>query len=661
MLATMTDYARWAQFNDSIEDDEEERARARLRAQREDMSEKEVRRLHECWDKPEFRAMFNEYAEEVSDPKHKAETEAYLTQCEAEQRAAAGEGVVDAAGGGAGLAPPTQQDGSQLLKPEKGFVVKTWSRASENTSFDRALGKVFVNVCQHRDIARPESEVVVAPDGRRGESWSMPNLCSPAVREEKDKAGHTCSVVDIVFHPEVLERGEVAGPRGERWRQMVARTAVEQSARHHSLHLDAEDFKLLKLKYFGEQRDEKGVAQGCCTMAWKPAGGFAAKGDRAGPSGGAADGGAAAGGAAAPGAAAAAGAAGTAGRSSGGGSNGSAKDRGDPAPAAGGRDAGPLSPSPPALEPEPATAPRYTLVHRGSQDGVSDLTGSWSDVRLQPASEGGTGRPRELALRVELPEVQTAADLDLDITARHVSLGEEARRYTLELDLPFEIAPERCSAKYDRGKHALTIVMPVLPPPDGGVGVSFQPASAGQTEAEARAEIEAAAAVEAAAREAAAEEEAARRASVRAAREAEAKAASDARDEARRRAVAQAEAEASARERAMARGAPLQRAAEAATREAASCNPLQEAPPRPTLPLSAEKTAMAAQATDSNGDATAAPASPRSSDGEWVMVEEKEKEKEKEKAPHPCDGEAPDGDCNDAVPSFRNGLLFDLD
>ena len=82
------------------------------------MSEKEQRRLHECWEKPEFQRMFNEYAEEVtrdlalacrnraklirihppalvprgalqvSDPKHRAETEAYLTQCEAEARGA---------------------------------------------------------------------------------------------------------------------------------------------------------------------------------------------------------------------------------------------------------------------------------------------------------------------------------------------------------------------------------------------------------------------------------------------------------------------------------------------------------------------------------------------------------------------------------------------
>ena len=50
------------------------------------MTTDEVKRLHDCWEKPEFKAMFHEYAEEVSDPKHRAEQEAYLAQCEREQR-----------------------------------------------------------------------------------------------------------------------------------------------------------------------------------------------------------------------------------------------------------------------------------------------------------------------------------------------------------------------------------------------------------------------------------------------------------------------------------------------------------------------------------------------------------------------------------------------
>ena len=82
-----TNYDKWAKFEKELPEDEEDIARRKLRKQKDDMSDKEVRRLHECWEQPEFRRMFEEYQEEVTDPKHRAETEEYLAQCEAEQRA----------------------------------------------------------------------------------------------------------------------------------------------------------------------------------------------------------------------------------------------------------------------------------------------------------------------------------------------------------------------------------------------------------------------------------------------------------------------------------------------------------------------------------------------------------------------------------------------
>ena len=53
-----------------------------------------------------------------------------------------------------------QPAGSQLLKPHKGFVVKTWSRAAGRKDFDRELGKVFINVCIHEEIEPPEATEV---------------------------------------------------------------------------------------------------------------------------------------------------------------------------------------------------------------------------------------------------------------------------------------------------------------------------------------------------------------------------------------------------------------------------------------------------------------------------------------------------------------------
>eukprot|EP00965_Chrysotila_dentata_P216341 6189316-Pleurochrysis_carterae.AAC.4 len=60
----MTDYKKWEALDRDLaeEKDEEEIARERLRQLREDMSDKEARRLHECWEKPEFRQLFQECA-----------------------------------------------------------------------------------------------------------------------------------------------------------------------------------------------------------------------------------------------------------------------------------------------------------------------------------------------------------------------------------------------------------------------------------------------------------------------------------------------------------------------------------------------------------------------------------------------------------------------
>ena len=156
-----TNYDKWAQIEKDLPEDEEDQARARLRQQKENMSEKEVRRLHECWEQPEFRQMWDEYQQEVSDPAHRAETEEYLAQVEAEQRAGkaaapppAGLQVESLSGAVPGMpdqtqAPPSAPEGSELLKPNKGFVLKTFERQAGHSDFDREMGKVFINVCSH--------------------------------------------------------------------------------------------------------------------------------------------------------------------------------------------------------------------------------------------------------------------------------------------------------------------------------------------------------------------------------------------------------------------------------------------------------------------------------------------------------------------------------
>eukprot|EP00962_Isochrysis_galbana_P028062 scaffold8850_cov134-Isochrysis_galbana.AAC.1 len=115
---------------------------------------------------------------------------------------------------------------------------------------------------------------------------------------------------------------------------------------------------------------------------------------------------------------------------------------------------------------------------------ASSVGGSLSQLVRLGASPAP--RPKELVVRIELPGVASAADVDLDITPRRLSLREEATGFELDLELPHAIDETHGSAKFDRSKQALTVVLPVVAS-DAAPAV-FKPATEGQAAAEAAAE-----------------------------------------------------------------------------------------------------------------------------------------------------------------------------
>ena len=524
----MTDYKKWEEIEASIPDDEDDKARQRLKEQKANMSDNEVRRLHECWEKPEFKAMFQEYADEVSDPTHKAETEKYLAQCEAEQRAErdAKDGYLHGRSASefdslknSVPGQPEAPDGQQLLKPSKGFVVKTWQKTPGKSDFDRETGKFFINVCSHEEIDKPTAQDVTAPDGRKGQTWSMPHLCSPTIKDEKDKAGHKCAVVDIVFNTEVLRRIDAPQGYGERWKGMVAKTALEMVCKLHELELDMEEHKLLNMKYFGD------TGEGPSTLSWRPSAAFEEseppKAKRSPKAQAAAA-------ESAPKPAT---------------TQGAPKATSQATNSSGGGDASQPPPPPKASAAAPAKpkaprtrAPKYSIVHRG----VGDIGSAWNDTKLS-----SSGRPRELCVKLELPELSSAGEIDLDITERKLEMKHTGVGYELSLPLPFPVLSDQGSAKFDKAKRVLTVTLPVAaaaaPMPQ------WQPAEKGQSEEERAIEEAAEKAAEAEARAAAEAAETARRAEERAAREAKAKQEEDARESRRLAAIAAAEREAARR------------------------------------------------------------------------------------------------------------------
>ena len=146
----------------------------------------EVQKFETAFKDPEFKKMFAEYAKEISDPKNKAESDAYLRQLEYENKVESvyGKGV-------------------QLVIPTAGFVVKTADDADGK--------KVFLNVC-HSDKCEDAKGSKVAG----GMQWQVPHTLG-GCHEETDKSGAACDAYDFVVSTHTFELCQ----RDDRIRNMV--------------------------------------------------------------------------------------------------------------------------------------------------------------------------------------------------------------------------------------------------------------------------------------------------------------------------------------------------------------------------------------------------------------------------------------------------------
>ena len=97
------------------------------------MTEEEATKFKSAFEDEKFRAILADYMEEISDPKHREETEAYITQLEGEDQVPAGK---------------------ELVRPESCFVVKSYIQSSDATETGEKAGKgekIFVNIVQVRN------------------------------------------------------------------------------------------------------------------------------------------------------------------------------------------------------------------------------------------------------------------------------------------------------------------------------------------------------------------------------------------------------------------------------------------------------------------------------------------------------------------------------
>ncbi|XP_032727069.1 protein kintoun isoform X1 [Lontra canadensis] len=178
-----------------------------------DLSGEEVQRLTSAFQDPEFRRMFTQYAEELTDPENRRRYEEEITALERERG-------VDV----------------RFVHPQPGHVLRT--------SLDGAR-RCFVNVCSNALVGAPSSRP--GPRGAAaGSQWSLPYSLAPG-REYAGGRGTRYTVYDVVFHPEALALAR----RHERFRQMLDATALEAIEKQFGVKLDRRNAKTLKIKYKG--------------------------------------------------------------------------------------------------------------------------------------------------------------------------------------------------------------------------------------------------------------------------------------------------------------------------------------------------------------------------------------------------------------------------
>lgn len=178
-----------------------------------DITKEELNQISEAFKKEEFRKLFVDYVDEITDPKNKAIYEKELTQYERERG-------IDVT----------------FIHPKPGYVIKT--------SVD-GCKKAFINVCENDNIGKPTASRAIQ-EGSSGTEWSLPYIQAPP-RDDIDNNRKLCVVYDVIFHPFTLELAK----RDPKIRSFVNDTALAAVENSFNVKLDKVNLKFPKLGFKG--------------------------------------------------------------------------------------------------------------------------------------------------------------------------------------------------------------------------------------------------------------------------------------------------------------------------------------------------------------------------------------------------------------------------
>ncbi|KXZ49561.1 hypothetical protein GPECTOR_20g416 [Gonium pectorale] len=407
------------------------------------LTNEELNKFEKAFKDPEFVKLFEEYAKEVSDPKVKAETDMYLRQLEEQ-----------------GRAEEVYGKGVQLVVPSPALVIKSKVLGPAEAAKDAtgkggglpAGQKVFINICTSDKVGCYSLKDAKDAAGRVGKTLSIPLTLGP-VRTGTDKHGQPASVYDFVVHPDSVQFAN-SNPAAF---SSLAETALEHVEKVSQSRL-SRGWRRLNIKYKGTEgcteppvqsirTAEGGDSVGGRLRPRADVPGTDVPGAKSGPS------------VPAPAAAAA-----TEGARQEGPAKGSSSrsafsfDRS--------KDKAQARTQPEITDPaqpgyrhaDGAVTPEWTLVHRGE----ADLAETWKDAGRGLALLPNV--PKELLVRVTLPDVSSAGAVDLDVGQKMLKLTVPGR-YQLSVPLPYAVDEAKGRAKLDKVRKQLEITLPVVPPP----------------------------------------------------------------------------------------------------------------------------------------------------------------------------------------------------
>jgi len=145
--------------------------------------------------KPEFTKLLKEYMDEISDPKHREEQEAYLRQLEKDNKV---------------------PEHMKLIYPEAAFCIKV-RRLEGSPDQLQDKGKVFINVCTSDEIGKPSHTKEA-----KGVNWQLPYSLGP-LRHEQDNAGEAQPTFDFCLHPATVHQYG----KNPQFRKMIIDTALD--------------------------------------------------------------------------------------------------------------------------------------------------------------------------------------------------------------------------------------------------------------------------------------------------------------------------------------------------------------------------------------------------------------------------------------------------